>query len=244
MTIRTLIAAAVVLSLAALVWRSSHPHMAVVGRVPGTEHFRNVLRHKVKVSDRLASLRVDESLYFANARVLEDRVNALVAERPQLAHLVLRFSGLTDAEQEKAADRFAGAFLMAKDMVLRLLGPHRTSISIGELAELKKLWLAPRELPEGCAPLAQAALARQQADAGRMIGVPAVRERMASEHHLHRERDRQVEHQQSAGVVPRFVVINFHPPRVLAFNPCHIVPGLVVTDDDTIGLPDINAGIG
>jgi len=56
----------------------------------------------------------------------------------ELAHLVLRFSRLTDAEQEKAADRFAGAFLMAKEMVLRLLGPHRTSISIGELAELKK----------------------------------------------------------------------------------------------------------
>ena len=58
----------------------------------------------------------------------------------ELAHLVLRFSGLSDAEQEKAADRFAGAFLMAKDMVLRLLGPHRTSISLGELAELKKLF--------------------------------------------------------------------------------------------------------
>ena len=58
----------------------------------------------------------------------------------ELAHLVLRFSGLSDSEQEKAADRFAGAFLMAKDMVLRLLGPHRTSISIGELAELKKIF--------------------------------------------------------------------------------------------------------
>jgi len=58
----------------------------------------------------------------------------------ELAHLVLRFSGLSDAEQEKAADRFAGAFLMAKDMVLRLLGAHRTLVSIGELAELKKLF--------------------------------------------------------------------------------------------------------
>lgn len=58
----------------------------------------------------------------------------------ELAHLVLRFSGLSDAEQEKAADRFAGAFLMAKDMVLRLLGSHRTSISLGELTELKKIF--------------------------------------------------------------------------------------------------------
>lgn len=58
----------------------------------------------------------------------------------ELAHLVLRFTGLSDAEQEKAADRFAGAFLMAKEMMRRLLGGNRTSISLGELAELKKVF--------------------------------------------------------------------------------------------------------
>jgi Zn-dependent peptidase ImmA (M78 family)/DNA-binding XRE family transcriptional regulator len=58
----------------------------------------------------------------------------------ELAHLVLRFAGLSDAEQEKAADRFAGAFLMAREMMVQLLGEHRTSISLGELAELKKLF--------------------------------------------------------------------------------------------------------
>lgn len=58
----------------------------------------------------------------------------------ELAHLVLRFSSLNESEQEKAADRFAGAFLMAKEMLLRLLGRHRKSISLGELAELKKIF--------------------------------------------------------------------------------------------------------
>ena len=58
----------------------------------------------------------------------------------ELAHLVLRLSDLSDAEEEKAADRFAGAFLMAKPMMHRLLGEHRTSISLGELAELKKIF--------------------------------------------------------------------------------------------------------
>jgi Zn-dependent peptidase ImmA (M78 family)/DNA-binding XRE family transcriptional regulator len=58
----------------------------------------------------------------------------------ELAHLVLRFVGLSEKDQEKAADRFAGAFLMAKETVLRLLGQHRTSISLGELVELKKLF--------------------------------------------------------------------------------------------------------
>jgi SulP family sulfate permease len=90
--------AGVALSLLLYLFKTSRPHIAEVGLVPGTEHFRNVLRHKVKVSERLASLRVDESLYFANARVLEDRVNALVAERPQLAHLVLLCSAINDID--------------------------------------------------------------------------------------------------------------------------------------------------
>jgi len=90
--------AGVALSLLLYLFRTSRPHIAEVGLVPGTEHFRNVLRHRVRVSPHLASLRVDESLYFANARVLEDRVNALVAERPQLAHLVLQCSAISDID--------------------------------------------------------------------------------------------------------------------------------------------------
>lgn len=70
----------VVLSLAVVVWRSSRPHMAVVGRVPGTEHFRNVDRFDVELVKGLLALRVDESLYFANAQVLEDKIESLVAE--------------------------------------------------------------------------------------------------------------------------------------------------------------------
>ena len=58
----------------------------------------------------------------------------------ELAHLVLDCVGLSDKEEEKAADRFAGAFLMAKEMMVRLLGGNRTFISLGELAELQKLF--------------------------------------------------------------------------------------------------------
>lgn len=53
---------------------------------------------------------------------------------------MLRFSGLSEKDEEKAADRFAGAFLMPQPTVLRMLGQHRTSISLGELVELKKLF--------------------------------------------------------------------------------------------------------
>ena len=79
----------VAVSLLLYLWRTTRPHMAVVGQIAGSEHFRNVLRHEVVTSPRVLSLRVDESLYFANARTLEDRVAALVAERPALTDVVL-----------------------------------------------------------------------------------------------------------------------------------------------------------
>lgn len=70
-------------------WRTSRPHMAVVGRVPNTEHFRNVRRHQVETLPHVLLLRIDESLYFANAKYIEDFVLCAAAERPQLRHLVL-----------------------------------------------------------------------------------------------------------------------------------------------------------
>jgi SulP family sulfate permease len=83
------VVAGVSLSVALYLWRTSRPHMAVVGQVPGTEHFRNIDRHEVVTSDCVLTVRVDESLYFANARYLEDRIYDMVAARPQLEHVVL-----------------------------------------------------------------------------------------------------------------------------------------------------------
>jgi sulfate permease, SulP family len=83
------ILAGVALSLLLFLWRTSTPHMAIVGQVPGTEHFRNVERHAVITDPAILSLRVDESLYFANARFLEDRIYAEVTARPGLRHVVL-----------------------------------------------------------------------------------------------------------------------------------------------------------
>ena len=79
----------VALSLGVLVWRSSHPHMAVVGRVPGTEHFRSVERHRVETVPGLLALRVDESLYFANAALVEDHVESLLVQDPSIKRVLL-----------------------------------------------------------------------------------------------------------------------------------------------------------
>lgn len=79
----------VLLSILIHLYRTSRPHSAIIGRVSGTEHFRNIDRHSVETNPGIAILRVDESLYFANARYLEDRVAALVKHQSELKHLVL-----------------------------------------------------------------------------------------------------------------------------------------------------------
>ena len=79
----------VVVSIALFLYRASRPHIAVVGLVPNTEHFRNVKRHEVITSDKVMSVRVDESLFFANARYLEEQLTGLAAESRAVEHLVL-----------------------------------------------------------------------------------------------------------------------------------------------------------
>jgi SulP family sulfate permease len=76
-------------SLALYLWRTSRPHIAVVGRLGESEVYRNVLRYEVKTWPTVAAVRVDESLYFANTRFLEEALLKIAAERPELRHLVL-----------------------------------------------------------------------------------------------------------------------------------------------------------
>jgi SulP family sulfate permease len=82
------------LSIALYLYRTSRPHIAVVGRVGKTEHFRNVQRHKVHTDDDILIVRVDESLYFANTAYLEDHLLAHVADQPKIKHLVLIMSAV------------------------------------------------------------------------------------------------------------------------------------------------------
>lgn len=84
----------IALALAVYLRRTSDPHIAVVGRVPGTEHFRNILRHQVITWPGLLLVRVDENLYFANVPQVESRLLGLVADHPDARHLVLVLSGV------------------------------------------------------------------------------------------------------------------------------------------------------
>lgn len=82
------------LSLALFLYRTSRPHIAVVGRLGATEHYRNVLRHPVQTFPGLLLMRVDETLYFANAPRVESELQAHIVEAQDLHAVVLIMSGV------------------------------------------------------------------------------------------------------------------------------------------------------
>lgn len=81
--------AGVVLAMALHISSTLKPNMSLVGRFPGTEHYRDASRFNVETNDIVKTLRIDESLYYANARYLEDKVARVVAENKEMTDLVL-----------------------------------------------------------------------------------------------------------------------------------------------------------
>jgi len=79
----------VAISVLLHLYKTSRPHIAIVGEVPGTEHFRNVKRHQVRTSPHILTLRVDESLYFANAAFVENSIYTALAENTEIEHVIL-----------------------------------------------------------------------------------------------------------------------------------------------------------
>jgi sulfate permease, SulP family len=82
------------IALALHLWRTSHPHIAIVGRLGDSEHFRNVLRHNVKTSPEVLAVRVDASLYFANAKYLENFLTQTIADRSEIKSVLLVCSAI------------------------------------------------------------------------------------------------------------------------------------------------------
>ena len=92
------VSAGVLISIGLHLYKTSRPHVAEVGLVPGTQHFRNVLRHEVLTDPAVLSLRVDESLFFANARFLEDLIQDRVAEDCPIRHVALMCSAVNEID--------------------------------------------------------------------------------------------------------------------------------------------------
>ena len=88
------VATGVAISVLLHLYKTSRPHVAEIGLVPGTQHFRNIKRHTVETDPTALMLRVDESLYFANARFLESLILERVTEGCGIRNVVLMFSAV------------------------------------------------------------------------------------------------------------------------------------------------------
>ena len=81
-------------SFASLIWQSSKPHVAVVGQLAGTGHFRNINRHDVVTFSNLLMLRIDESLFFGNSESVHRRVIQATLQYPKAHEIILIMSAV------------------------------------------------------------------------------------------------------------------------------------------------------
>ena len=88
----------VIISLGLHLFRTSKPHIAEVGQVDGTEHFRNVKRYRVETAPEILTLRVDESLFFANASFLEELIYTQVFNHDKIAHVILMCNAMNEID--------------------------------------------------------------------------------------------------------------------------------------------------
>jgi len=81
----------VLLSLFVVIFETSRPHMAVLGKVPGATHFyRNTDRFDdVIIFDEILVIRFDARIYFANASYFKDRLEEFVKQKGDALKLII-----------------------------------------------------------------------------------------------------------------------------------------------------------
>ncbi len=92
------IALGIVLTIASHLRKTSQPHIAIVGRIPETEHYRNIKRHSVEVWHHLLLVRIDESITFANISYIEEFLHDQLRRQPNIRHIVLIFNSVNDID--------------------------------------------------------------------------------------------------------------------------------------------------
>ncbi len=92
------IAVGVLVSLSLFVYASATPHVVELGRVSGTTTFRNVGAYSTITDPKLAMIRLDGPLYFANANFLRDRLLSLVAARRDLRTVIVDASAVSELD--------------------------------------------------------------------------------------------------------------------------------------------------
>lgn len=97
----------VAMSIMLYLFRSSRPHYAIVGQLRDTEHFRNIDRHNVITNPRVLTLRIDESLYFANAHRIENEIYTRALDSSELEHVILMCSAVNHIDFSALESLFA-----------------------------------------------------------------------------------------------------------------------------------------
>ncbi|WP_035919405.1 SulP family inorganic anion transporter [Leisingera aquimarina] len=118
------VSSGVAISVLLYLFKMSRPHIAEVGRIAGSEHFRNIHRHKVETDPRVVTLRVDESLFFANARFLEDYILDRVARDKAVRHVILQCSAVNEIDMSA---------LHSLDAINARLGEMETKMHLSEV---------------------------------------------------------------------------------------------------------------
>jgi SulP family sulfate permease len=88
----------IILTFASQLRKASHPHIAVVGRLPDTKHYRNVKRHQVETWEHLLLMRIDENITFANVNFIEEFIETELRNAPRVKHIVLIFTSVSDID--------------------------------------------------------------------------------------------------------------------------------------------------
>ncbi|NBR34383.1 MAG: sulfate permease [Rhodobacteraceae bacterium] len=128
------VSAGVILSVGLFLYKTSKPHVAEVGLVPNTQHFRNINRHNVETHPSVVTLRIDESLYFANASFLQDLVYDRIACDQPIRHIVLMCSAVNEIDMS-ALESLEAINLRLKDLGIKL---HMSEVKGPVMDRLKR----------------------------------------------------------------------------------------------------------
>ncbi len=88
----------IILTFGSYLRKTSRPHIAIVGRIPETGHFRNIKRHSVETWPHLLLLRIDESITFANVNYIEDFITSELRRQGDVKDIILIFTSVSDID--------------------------------------------------------------------------------------------------------------------------------------------------
>ena len=105
-------------SLLLFIARSTRPHTAILGRLPGTEIYRNAKRFpEVEIWPDIVIFRIDASFYFANVAFFKEQVERLVLEKgDQIRAVIIDASSINfiDSSAATALEEIARSLREAK----------------------------------------------------------------------------------------------------------------------------------